>query len=100
MELLRDYLGIIDDQGLLEHPKLEFIPLWEQLKGCDPYFENMYAFVTNVSEMLENDRLKASPKYDTTFPLFFDYLQQKTIQFTKEWCKQEGLEWDGDFCET
>lgn len=91
--MLRDRLGITDDQGLLEQPELEFVPHWSSFKGIDVYYEQLYTFVSSVSEMLENDRHSATPKYDPTFPLMYEYLKQFCTEFAKDWCAKEGLEW-------
>lgn len=96
IRMLRDRLGIVDDQGLLEYPELGFVPIWDSLKGTDEYFKKMYVFVDPVSEMLEDDRRSATPKYDTSFPLIHEYVRQFGTQFAKEWCDKEGIEWYED----
>ena len=91
--MLHAHMGIEDDQGFLDHLGFEFVPMWEQLRGTDPFFKKMRDFVTDTWQMLERDRESAEPKYDPPFPLFWDYFKEYSIQFAKEWCNKEGIEW-------
>jgi len=93
IKMLCTHLGIEDSLGLLDHPRFELVPMWEQIREGNLFYKKMRDFVTEISQMLERDRERTEQRYDPTFPLFWDYFKEYSIQFAKEWCNKEGIEW-------
>ena len=84
IKMLYDQLGIEEGKGLLDHPEFELVPMWEQIRGTDLFFQRMRDFVTEICQRLERDRESAERKYNSDFPLFWDYFEDYTIRFAKE----------------
>ncbi|MBQ8508193.1 MAG: hypothetical protein IJ466_12295 [Clostridia bacterium] len=85
-------LKIVPWEGCEKYPVFELIPDFHTDEQ-EEFIKKADHFCSGFDYALCNEREKSIPKYDPSFPVFLEFDKSFTLQFAKEWCKQEGYEW-------
>lgn len=92
LKMVHERLGVVPWEGFELYPEFELLPD-SKIDETSDFLKKAHHFCAGFDYVLINERVKSEPKYDPSFPVFFQFMRQFTWDFAKEWCEQEGYEW-------